>query len=82
MTATLEAEFKSIEPALLELASNLNLSPEEVLRSAIESKKREWALKEVDALVANAEKSGFTSYNPNTFLDEVKERASEIRTKE
>lgn len=80
MTAALQSELKAVEPALEELARNLGQSPEEVLRSAIEAKKKEWALGKLDEAVAEARASGFTPYNPETFLDEVKERANALRS--
>lgn len=69
MTTALQSEFKAIEPALEELARNLGQSPEEVLRSAIEAKKKEWALRKLDEAVAEAKESGFREVNLDTWAE-------------
>ena len=70
MTEALQSEFEAVEPALQELARNLGQPPEEVLRSAIEAKKREWAHSKLDEAIDEARGSEFREVNLGTWADE------------
>lgn len=73
MTTSLQSELDAVEPALNELARNLGQAPEKVLRDAIEAKRKEWALQQLEDAVAEAKASGAAEVpDIDTYFEEKK----------